>query len=79
MYEWLTDEFLPRVRKTLDRVPCLAFIALPDFWRGLQTRNYAQPSRTPPAATFRANWFTDQETALAWLHQFRPAFGAALH
>lgn len=78
VYEWLGEEFLPRVRRTLNRVPCLAFIAQPQFWRELQARNYARPEPESPSAAFRANWFTSEDDALAWLYQFRPAIGAAL-
>lgn len=73
VYEWLTDEFLPRVRRSLGRVPCLAFIALPAFWEALQARHYAPPSPVQLSPAFRANWFTTEAEALAWLRQFRPA------
>ena len=77
VYEWLTDEFLPRVRQALGRVPCLAFIAQPEFWQALQARNYAALNSVPVSAVFRANWFTTEADALAWLQQFRPVLGEA--
>jgi hypothetical protein len=77
VYEWLTDEFLPRVRQALGRVPCLAFIARPEFWQALQARNYAASNAGQVSAVFRANWFTTEADALAWLQQFRPVLGEA--
>ncbi|MVN78181.1 hypothetical protein GO988_17775 [Hymenobacter sp. HMF4947] len=77
VYEWLGEEFMPRVRKALGRIPSLAFIAQPEFWQELQARNYARPSPTGPSAAYRANWFTSEADALAWLHQFRPGIGGA--
>ena len=41
VYEWLVEDFLPRVHRALDRVPCLTFVARPEFWAA------------QPAATFR--------------------------
>ncbi|TDN36078.1 hypothetical protein E4631_03660 [Hymenobacter sp. UV11] len=75
VYEWLGDEFLPRVYKTLGRIPCLAFIARAEFWEAMQARNYASPTSPLFATTFRADWFTSEQDALAWLGQFRPAIG----
>lgn len=75
VYEWLADEFLPRVRQALGRVPCLAFIAQPDFWQALQAQNYAPPNPVQLSSEFRANWFTHEAEALVWLHQFRPGIG----
>jgi hypothetical protein len=73
MYEWLSEDFMPRVHQALGAVPCLAFVARPEFWQALQAQGYASgiPSLQPPV--FRAGWFTDEVTALAWLSQFRPA------
>ncbi len=75
VYEWLGEEFLPRVYKALGLIPCLAFVARAEFWESLQARNYASPTRALSGTTFRANWFTSEEDALAWLGQFRPAIG----
>jgi hypothetical protein len=77
VYEWLSDEFLPRVRRTLGRMPCLAFLALPSFWQTLQTQHYAPPSPMQHSPIFRANWFTTEAEALTWLSQFRPVPGEA--
>ena len=71
VYEWLIDEFLPRVHRVVGRVPTLAFIARPDFWDSLRTRSLASPIVI--AGTFRANWFTDEDSALAWLATYRTA------
>lgn len=75
VYEWLVEDFLPRVHRALGRVPCLAFVARPEFWAALQARSYAQPA-PKVAATFRAGWFTGEAEALAWLAQLRPGPGA---
>ena len=71
VYEWLTEEFLPRVRKALDRVPCLAFLARSEFWQALQAHAYAPPPPVLLSAAFRANWFTEEIDALAWLNALR--------
>jgi hypothetical protein len=72
MYEWLGDDFLPRVHRALGTIPCLAFMARPEFWRALQAQGYAHSAPTLKPAIFRAGWFTDEVAALAWLSQFRP-------
>lgn len=69
VYEWLTEEFLPRVHTTLSCVPCLAFVAQVKLWHKLQACHYALPAPT----TFRSSWFVDETTAQTWLNQFRPA------
>ena len=75
VYEWLREEFLPHAHKVLGRVPCLAFIAEPDFWLALQAQYYAPPAPAVLSAAYRANWFTEEVEALAWLVQFRPTIG----
>lgn len=75
VYEWLKDEFLPRVHRTLGRVPCLAFMAKPELWQELQSRHYVLPTPSLLASTYRTGWFVDEATALAWLNQFRPTLG----
>jgi len=72
MYEWLGEDFMPRVHSTLGTIPCLAFIARPEFWHALQAQGYANDAPTLLPAVFRAGWFIDEATALAWLDQFRP-------
>ncbi len=69
VYEWLSDEFLPRVHRALGRVPTLAFIARPEFWSALRARSYAPA--VVIAGTFRAGWFTEEHAALAWLDAYR--------
>lgn len=73
MYEWLGEDFLPRVHRAFGSVPCLAFIARPEFWQALQTQGYANDAPTLRPSVFRAGWFTDEAAALNWLSQFRPA------
>ncbi|MDO7885689.1 hypothetical protein [Hymenobacter cheonanensis] len=75
MYEWLRDEFFPRVHLSLGRIPCVAFLAQPELWLALNARGYALPAPIILSAAYRANWFTDEAEALAWLAQFRPAIG----
>jgi len=75
VYEWMREEFLPRTHRVLGRVPCLAFVAHPEFWQALQARHYVLPSPLTVSASFRTNWFVDEAEALAWLAQFRPAIG----
>ena len=69
LYEWLSGEFLPRVHRVLHRVPTLAFVARPEFWAELREQSFAPP--TIVAGTFRANWFTNEAAALAWLDSYR--------
>ena len=69
VYEWLSDEFLPRVHRVLGRVPTLAFVASPEFWHSLRTRSFAP--QMVIAGTFRAGWFTDEDAALSWLATYR--------
>ena len=76
VYEWLSDEFLPRVHRVLGRVPTLAFVARPEFWQALRARSYAPPLVI--ASTFRASWFTDERAALAWLATYRTVLPAPL-
>ncbi|MFD1873365.1 hypothetical protein [Hymenobacter bucti] len=71
MYEWLGEDFLPRVHRALGTIPCLAFLARPEFWQALQAQGYANDTPKLHVA-FRANWFTDEAAAAAWLGQFRP-------
>ena len=78
VYDWLGDEFLPRVYKTLGRIPCLAFVARTEFRQALQSHSYASPTSTLFATTFRADWFTSEADALAWLGHFRPAIGVSV-
>jgi hypothetical protein len=72
MYEWLGEDYLPRVHRALGTVPCLAFLARPEFWQALQAQGYAHSAPTLQPPTVRVSWFTDETTALAWLSQFRP-------
>ena len=65
MYEWLVGDFLPRVRRALGTVPCLAFMARPEFWRTLQAQGYANDTLPLQPTVFRAGWFTDETAALA--------------
>ncbi|WP_460503305.1 hypothetical protein [Hymenobacter agri] len=76
VYEWLSDEFLPRVHRTLGRVPSLAFIARPEFWNALRARNYAPPMVI--AGNFRAGWFTEECAAMQWLSNYRTVLPAPL-
>jgi hypothetical protein len=69
VYEWLNDEFLPRVHRELGRVPTLAFIARPEFWHALRARSFAPPMVI--AGTFRAGWFTEECAAMRWLTNYR--------
>ncbi|GAA4494282.1 hypothetical protein GCM10023172_04120 [Hymenobacter ginsengisoli] len=75
VYEWLRDEFFPRVHRSLGRIPCVAFIAQPDMWLALKAFSYAPPAPVVLSAAYRANWFTNEAEALAWLAHFRPAIG----
>lgn len=69
VYEWLGDEFLPRVQRELGRMPMLAFLARAGFRRKLHAQNAALP--TVVGGAFRSAWFTDESTALDWLASFR--------
>lgn len=75
VYEWLRDEFLPRVHKTLGRIPCLAFLARPELWLALRAHHYAPAPPVVLSAAARTGWFTNEAEALAWLAQFRLGIG----
>ncbi len=75
VYDWLREEFLPRAYQVLDRVPCVAFLAKPDFWQQLQARGYTPTNPISAPAAFRTSWFVCEAEALAWLAQFRPTIG----
>lgn len=77
VYEWLRDEFFPRVQRSLNRIPCVAFVAQPKLWQALNILSYAPPIPVILSAAYRAYWFTNEAEALAWLAQFRPTIGAA--
>lgn len=75
VYDWIREEFLPRAYQVLGRVPCVAFLAQPEFWQQLQARGYVPTNPVIVSAAFRTNWFIDESEALAWLGQFRPTIG----
>jgi hypothetical protein len=75
VYDWMREEFLPRAYQVLGRVPCVAFMAQPEFWLALQARRYAPVDPVTVSAAFRTNWFVEEDEALAWLAQFRPTIG----
>jgi hypothetical protein len=75
VYDWMREEFLPRTYQVLGRVPCVAFLAQPDFWLALQARGYAPQDPVTVSAAFRTGWFAEEAEALGWLARFRPAIG----
>jgi hypothetical protein len=70
VYDWLLEEFLPRAYKVLGRVPCLAFVAQPDFQRTIRATSRLLPVPTQPAA-MQINWFTNEADGLEWLNKLR--------
>jgi hypothetical protein len=79
VYQWLVEEFLPRVPRALSQVPHLAFVAQPCFWDALQTRSYPlnDPALASPA--FRIGWFTEAAAAEDWLNLSRAIPNLVLH
>lgn len=77
LYQWLTDEFLPRVSRTLGRMPYVAFVARPSFWQALQAHAYGPLAPAQLSATFRINWFTDEAPAAEWLNSYREKVAAS--
>ncbi|WP_310395011.1 hypothetical protein [Hymenobacter sp.] len=71
LFQWLVEDFLPRVPKVLGRVPCLAFVAQPRFWREFQARNSTPDSPGLFVPGFRTGLFTEEAMALDWLDTFR--------
>ena len=67
VYGWMNEEFLPRVVRTLGKVPCLAFLARPQFWKNLETHSYGPLAPAQSSPTAYIDWFTDEAAALAWL------------
>jgi len=70
VYDWLLEEFLPRAHKLLGRVPCLAFVARPDFQHAIRANSRLLPIPTQPAA-IQISWFTNEADGLAWLNHLR--------
>ena len=75
VYDWMREEFFPRAYQVLGRIPCVAFMAQPEFWQRLQARGYVPVDPVTVSAAFRTNWFVEEADALAWLAQFRPTIG----
>lgn len=71
IHHWLVEEFLPRARRVLTQVPYLAFLAQAGAWEAAQERHFAPVE--PLLA--RANWFTAEPEARAWLDAHRPPPG----
>jgi hypothetical protein len=71
LHDWMREEYFPRVRATLGQPPRVAFLVPPAIWAGLPDKGYDQPADWHSFAV-RMAWFTDEESALAWLqHQAR--------
>ena len=70
LHQWMQEEYFPRVRQALGRVPCVAFLVSAPVWAGLRSRGYDNPLdwHTPTA---RLGWFTDEAPARAWLARQR--------
>jgi hypothetical protein len=75
VYDWMREEFLPRAYQVLGRVPCVAFLAHPNFWQQLKGRGYVPTDPIIAAAAFRTGWFECEVEAEGWLAQFRPTIG----
>ena len=70
LHDWMREDYLPRVRQTLGRQPCIAFLVPPAVWAGLPDKGYAQPLDWQSHAA-RLGWFTDEVPALDWLARQR--------
>ncbi|WP_400190577.1 hypothetical protein [Hymenobacter sp. B81] len=70
LHEWMQEEYFPRVRTELGRMPSIAFLVTPQVWAGLPTRGYDEPGNWQSRAA-RMAWFTDDAPALDWLRQQR--------
>lgn len=78
LYEWVLEDYLPRVRAELGRPVCIAFIVPAVLRGGLPDQGHdALADRNCAAA--RLGWFTNKADALRWLAQQRvgPAFAPA--
>lgn len=74
LYHWLEDDYLPRVRRTLGRMPIVALLAQPALWQQLQAKGHiAEP--TVLFGAYRLGWFTEEAAAQTWIDQFRTAAG----
>ena len=71
VYDWLTDEFLPRVRTALGQAPCIACVAPASFWHELQAA--APLPLANPDVAYRARAFTTEADARQWLQWVGPA------
>ena len=70
LHEWMREDYLPRVRQTLGRQPCIAFLVPPAVWAGLPGKGCPQPVDWQ-SHTARLGWFTDEVPALDWLARQR--------
>lgn len=75
LYDWLEDEYLPRVRRELGRLPVVALLATASVWQQVQAQGNAAPTRSVLSAAFRLQWFTEEPPALAWIDQYRSSTG----
>lgn len=71
LYHWIEDDYLPRVRAVLGRVPVVAFLGTSALWQQLEDQGNAAPEPTLLSGAFRTEWFVEEAPALAWLDQFR--------
>lgn len=75
LYHWIEDDYLPRVRAVLGRVPVVAFLGTSALWQQLEAQGNAAPEPTLLSAAFRTDWFVEEAPAVAWLDQFRALDG----
>ncbi len=71
LYQWLEDDYLPRVRLALGRPPIVAFLGTTLLWQQVQAQGTAAPDASLLSPAFRAQWFTDEAVAKGWLDTFR--------
>ena len=71
MYDWMEEEFLPRLHGVLGRSPCIAFLVEPAASLQARARSYVPPTDADLTLPLHLGWFSEDRTALAWLYECR--------
>ena len=70
LYQWMREDYLPRVRTVLGQSPLRAFVIPAAAWAMKQGQGDSMPD-VEPRNLFQTGWFTEEAPARAWLDQFR--------
>lgn len=71
IYAWMEEDFLPRLREALGRLPRIAFLVDPAAGPQARARSFVPPPDADVTLPFQLGWFGEDRAALAWLYQCR--------